>query len=339
MNSSTSSSEALASGRPEGGWWRFCRILLGTVAGALLLLLPFIYLMDPYDAGRPGLITRPGLRPQGPRTAGASRGRDPAFDAAILGNSHMQLLKPDNLNALTGRRFVSLIVPSTGPKEQFVLLDWFMRHHREQAQALILGIDGTWCVADPRLPNDKPFPFWLYAASLPDYARGLLRYGVLEEALRRVAWLLRRQPQRAPPDGYWDYEPIYTGLNAERYLSRLESEQSSTVINERGDFPAAARLDEILARLPGEMRVVLVHPPAYHTALPKPGSREMASDTACKAAYSALAVKRPHTAIVDWRGPVPESRDSTLWFDHTHYRQPIARKIEAQIGETLRALE
>ena len=54
--------------------------------GAAVLLIGILgaaYAIDPYDTGRSGLLKKPGVRPQGPRTANASRGRDPAFNAAV----------------------------------------------------------------------------------------------------------------------------------------------------------------------------------------------------------------------------------------------------------------
>src|SRR5215213_8083367 len=111
-----------------GAWRRFARDFVIGATAILGSLLAAAYAIDPFDTGRPGLFAKAGVRPQGPRTAGASRGRDPAFNAAIIGNSHIQLLSPERLQQLTGLAFVQLSVPATGPREQFVLIDWFARH-------------------------------------------------------------------------------------------------------------------------------------------------------------------------------------------------------------------
>ncbi len=254
MNSSTSSSDPGA----ERGWARFALVLVGVAASAMALMLAFLFVLDPFDTGRPGWIEKPGVRPQGPRTAAASRGRDPAFNAAIFGNSHVQLLSPERLNAQTGLAFVSLIAPATHPREQLALLDWFLRHHRgghdgPPAKAVIIGVDGNWCTADPALPNEKPFPFWLYERSLLAYAGGLIRFDLLEEAARRIDWLRKRNPPRARPDGYWDYEASNAAQGHEVRLEQrasLEKHEPAVPLNATGRFPAADRL----ARLCGCFR-------------------------------------------------------------------------------------
>ena len=83
---------------------------------ALVLIVTAVYAIDPYDTGRSSLLAKPGVRPQGPRTAAASRGRDQAFNGAIIGNSHIQLLSPERLKAATGLDFVQLSVPATRPE-------------------------------------------------------------------------------------------------------------------------------------------------------------------------------------------------------------------------------
>jgi hypothetical protein len=138
------------------------------------------YALDPFDTGRSPLFQKAGVRPQGPRTAGASRGRDPAFNAALFGNSRIQLLSPERLNALTGLFFVQLSVPGTGPKEQLTLINWFMRHHPE-ALAVVIGADKTWCTADAAMRGEHAFPYWLYSADVLEYARGLLRFDVIQK--------------------------------------------------------------------------------------------------------------------------------------------------------------
>src|SRR3954467_12540888 len=189
-----------------GAWRRFARDFAIGAAAILGSLLAIAYALDPFDTGRPGLFAKAGVRPQGPRTAGASRGRDPAFNAAGIGNSHIQLLSPERLDALTGLSFVQLSIVATGPKQQFAVVDWFMRHH-PGARALVIGADRFWCQPELAGLDQAPFPFWLYSRSLPEYLRGLLRFHVLEELPHRVGYLLAKRPARARPDGYWDYEP------------------------------------------------------------------------------------------------------------------------------------
>ncbi len=340
MSSSTSSSEP-GKPAPAARWGGFVRAFAVTAAAALIGTLTLAVLLDPYDTGRTPLSFSEGVRPQGPRTAAASRGRDPAFRAAIFGNSHIQLISPERLTQATGVPFVSLIAPGSRPREAMVLIDWFLRHHPATAEALVIGVDDYWCTGDPALPAALPFPYWLYAASLRDYLVGLMRFDVIEEFQRRLAFILARAPERARPDGYWDYEPNYAsqGYDADPAIrAKLDGSGEALTRNLTGRHPAAEKLKAQLAAAPAGLPVILVRPPVYRTALPAPGTPDAASEAACRDAFAALAAGRPRTALVDWRRDRPELRDPNQFFDHSHYRQPIARLVEADIAAALRTL-
>ena len=133
----------------QGEWGHFALSLVTAGALIVVIALAAAHFLDPYDTGRSPLVQRPGVRPQGPRQPGG-RGRDLAFNAAVFGNSRIQLLSPERLNGITGLSFVQLSVPGTGPKEQLTLIQWFMRHHPD-ARALVIGADKNWCTADPAM--------------------------------------------------------------------------------------------------------------------------------------------------------------------------------------------
>lgn len=341
MSSSTSSSEPDGACRSARAWTGFTHAFLAAAALLTAALLAAAFLLDPYDSGRSPLALKEGVRPQGPRTALASRGRDPAFRGAIFGNSHIQLISPEELRQLTGTPFVSLIAPATGPKETLALIDWFLRQRREPAQAIVIGIDSYWCTPDPALPNEKPFPFWLLSRSLPDYLIGLLRFDAVEELPRRIAFLTTQKTQRARPDGYWDYEADYRaqGYDTDPTLrARLQRRIETGGGNATGPFPAAAALEAAMRAAPAGTALVLVRPPVHATALPVPGSADAAADTACRQAFADLVARRPRSALIDWRIDRPELRDPNQFFDHSHYRQGIARLVEADIAAALAAL-
>jgi hypothetical protein len=330
MSSSTSSSEVR--------WRGFTAAFALAAAGLVLALLALAFLVDPYDSGRSPLTLKAGVSPQGPRTAAASRGRDPEFRGAIFGNSHIQLVSPEALKQQTGIPFVSLIAPATGPREALVLLDWFLRHRKEPAQALVLGIDVRWCTSDAALPVDKPFPFWLFERSPTAYLAGLLRFDVLEELPRRLRYQTAKAPQRARADGFWNYEEGYEvqGFHSDpaRRARLLEPIQTSGG-NATGPFPAAEQLRALLARLAPDVPVVLLRPPNFASALPVPGSADAAADAACRNAFAELAASRPRTALIDWRVDRRENREPDNYFDHSHYRLGIARLVEADIAAAL----
>ena len=338
MNSSISSFRS----RSEGAWRRFAATLLVVAAVMLGGVVALAYAVDPYDSGRSSLFAKLGVRPQGPRTAGASRGRDPAFDSAVVGNSHIQLLSPERLKAKTGLNFVQLAVPATGPKEQLVLVDWFLRH-RTAPRALVLGTDASWCTADRTLANAKPFPFWLYSADPIAYARGLVRFDILEELPRRFGYVFGRNTARARPDGYWDYEADYLGLGygANPVLrDRLEVHPGDGgPPNAAERFPAADALRDLASALPRDLALILVFPPTYLAFQPALGTPRAAADEACKAALRGAVAVHPGATVIDWRVDRPENRDPGHFFDQTHYRQPIAEAVEHDIAAALTPAE
>jgi hypothetical protein len=309
------------------------------VAGAMLAAFVLVAAaLDPYDTGRFALVSKAGVPPQGPRTANASRGRDPAFDGAIIGNSHAQLLNPQNLTDRLGFPVVSLTVPATGPKEQLLILDWFLRNRERTPRLVVIGVDGYWCGGDPAMPNWQPFPFWLYAASPFEYLGGLVRFGVMEELGRRLRYVAGRI-ERARPDGWWDYEDNYIGLGyvpGPAHDARLAPRLPTMPDNATGRFPAAEALRERLKGIPAQTQVVLVRPPVYVTGLPEAGSVAAARDASCAAAYASVAAQRPRTHLLDRRIEDMQTRDRALFFDHTHYRKPIAAGIEAAIADLVR---
>jgi hypothetical protein len=327
-SSSISSSDPLR-------WRDFAQAFLAAGAIIFVALIALAVVLDPYDAGRFALLKLKGVPEQGPRTANASRGRDPAFDAAIIGNSHIQLVSPQRLAEATGVPFVSLIVPATGPKEQLLLLDYFLRNRQRPVRAIVMGVDSYWCTPDPELKNWKPFPFWLYDASPSVYLAGLVRYDTLEKLTQRLqhaAGLLRRPLAR--PDGYWDYES-YRTWRAEIVGPDLAQRQTSSILNETGRFPAFVRLAATLAELPARLPVVIVRPPAYVTSLPEPGSRLEGSEAACRATLQQVVANRSRTALIDWRDDRPANRAIENYLDHTHYRASLARALEAEIAQAL----
>src|SRR5215218_10099268 len=175
-----------------GAWRRFARDFVFGATAILVSLLAITYALDPFDTGRPGLFAKAGVRPQAPRTAGASRGRDPAFNAAVIGNSHIQLLSPERLDALTGLSFVQLSIVATGPKQQFAVVDWFMRHH-PGARALVIAADRFWCQPELADPDQAPLPFWLDSRKRHECVLWLRRLQVLEELPRGNRYLLTKR--------------------------------------------------------------------------------------------------------------------------------------------------
>ena len=92
-----------------------------------------------------------------------------------------------------------------------------------------------------------------------------------------------------------------------------------------------------MAQVPGT-KLILLRPPVYRSALPRPGSPSERPDAGCRNAYAELAARRPLTTLIDWRRDRPELHDPNQFFDRSHYRQPLARLVEAEITAALEAM-
>jgi hypothetical protein len=324
----------------EGAWRRFSALAVLAAAGLLFGCLPLAVVVDPYDTGRVTLLSKGAVRPQGPRTAIAVRGRDPAYRGAIIGNSHIQLVEPAALGRLTGVPFVQLSIPGTGPAEQFAVLSWYLRHH-PQPEAIVLGADAFWCADDPAFPSGHPFPGWLLG-DWPTYLRGLLRFTTVQETVNRLGWLANARRKVAVADGWWNYENDYLvqGYGRDPKLAdRLENRAGPEPEPHRaGPFPIGPEFRAALAAIPAATPVVLVLPPVYAASEPPPGSPRAAAEAACRATILTELGRHARSAVVDWRNGRPQSRDPALFFDQSHYRLPVAEALTGEIASAITRL-
>lgn len=305
-------------------------------AGAFALAVAALLALDPYDTGRHGLFGRVGPHPGGAWRVNASRAADPAFNAAVIGNSRMQMLQPWTLDALTGLRFVNLAVPGSAPEEMRLVALAFLRNH-PQTGALVMGVDEWWC--EPQLRSREKFPAWLYSDDPVAYFTGLLRWQSLEMIPRRLARLLGRSPA-ARPDGYEDYTVHYARLTgAERAQRRMQDGSGPWDSDNPGArFPAVAVLADILAAAPAGAPVALVWPPTHVSRLPQPGSPAATTAALCRKALAEAAERRGRVVFVDWGGDLPVNRDSRNFHDETHYVRAVAERLSAAVGEALARL-
>ncbi len=294
----------------------------------LSVLAAFIVTVDPYDSGRFFALLPPGVADEAPRTANASRGRDPQFTSAIFGNSYSQLLDPARLSAATGLRFVQMTVPGTGPREQMALLNWFRRSHR-RIDVVVLGVDETWCDTDPALPLLNPFPFWLYGDT-PEFVAHHLSLRTLTLGARRIGMALGRTP-RTDPAGYWDYESgrvwNYRPAPADNVLLDMSPRAGYGLA-----FPAADLLSREIGGLPAETRLVVQMPPQFRGALPPSGTEKFVRLTGCKHEIMQRVAMRPNSVVLDFLRDTPDTRDPENFMDGGHIRAPIARMIEQKIA-------
>jgi hypothetical protein len=310
-------------------WQRFVTVLLMTLCLGGGAAFGFILLVDPYDSGRFGLRWLSGIVDEDPRTASASRGRDPRFNSAVIGNSHGQLIDPAQLSVGKDLSFVQLTVPGTGPSEQLTLLRWFMAHH-EHIGAIVLVADQSWCTQDPALPIANPFPFWLYADSNAEYAVDALRSAALDRGWRRILLALGLRHE-SDPTGFWDYERGRVWAFAPNVPEGLTP--ASGIRSPRRPFPAIENLEAMLRQLPPDARLIVVFPPVFVTELPAAGSDTAELMAECKGAFSRLVDGRG--TFIDFAVDGESARDPANFMDPSHYRASLARKLDAAIVAAL----
>jgi hypothetical protein len=327
MTSSTSDSD-------RNAWRRWLVVFGGVYFGLGALLFALLLMVDPYDTGRFPSFGLVGIGDNSMRTADASRGRDPHFNAAVVGDSTGQRLDPYRLSQGSGFRFIQLSIPQLGPEEQLAMLHWVMENHKDY-RALVIVTDPLWCSPDPNRPLDNPFPFWLYRGDL-EYLANVVSSKAVDRAVWRIEIALGvRQP--VDPVGFTDYL---------RGGHRPEYETPPPVTPEAlGEGPLSPglpwveRLGEFLAGVPQNVRVVLVIPPVYYTALPETGSRQAGRIDTCKAALRQLVADRPRGSLLDFRRDVEGTHDASDFVDLVHFRHKLAHRVEDAIIARLRAVD
>jgi hypothetical protein len=368
------SADSIDKSHSHAQWRRFVQTFLRVFVMAMLLLYLAILLIDPFDTRFLPSLHLSGPVDTDPRTAVVSRGRDERFDAAIIGNSHAQLLNPARLDPATGLKFVHLTMHGSGPGEQLTAWAWFARHHAHP-RAIVLGADAAWCMSDREPPISQPFPFWLYSGDPLDYYLNIFSTLSLERAWRRIALALGLS-EPLDPTGYWDYEtgavwafrptipnqanppPVSVRAFSRRADAGIPRDRATNVeprARERDDlrrvpvnldgkrssdapmsFPAIARLAGAIEALPADVAVIIVMPPVFYTALPSAGSPDEVRFAHCKYALATLVDGRPHSGFIDLRVDSSLARDPINFMDMTHYRGQTARLIETRIAKVLR---
>lgn len=332
MNLSTSSSETASA----GAWNKWLLACGGAFAATLVVVWAFLLLVDPYDTGRFSVLKQSGIFNRDPRTANASRGRNPLFNAALIGNSNGQALNPGRLSAATSLRFVQLTVPKTGPLEQLTMLGWFISHH-EKIGAIVVVADATWCTSDQTPPLAHPFPFWVYGGNI-DYVRHLFSWHALELAFRRIRLALGLHQPTRPSDGFWDYETgkVWSFRPKPRARAKpVPTALADTDVTPQISFPSIDRLDSVVAGLSPLSVVVVVVPPVFADTMPARNSPQALRMAQCKAALARIVVERPRGGFLDFNLENAMTRDPANFMDFTHYRSAVARQIERSIATVI----
>jgi len=332
MSSSTSTTERAA-------WRRALWVYPVVSLAAAALALALIVVIDPYDTGRFTLLDGYGVPAAfGQRLTAASLGREPDTDAAIIGNSTIQLLDPARLLEQTNWRFVSLAMTLTRPVEQLAVARWLARHHdgkrKPALKALVIGLDKTWCQADGKIDTPQPFPHWLYGDNTLDYVAALFNMRSINAAIRKLKVISGAEP-RMRPDGYRNLE-LLLAADGPAVGADLDLSVHATAASGTGNFAAVRMLSEFVPMVPATTVVVLVFVPHYAADLPLSDTAASREIDQCKAAYGEIAANRPNTVILDYLKTDGLTSDRGNFWDRLHYRMPIARLIETDIAAVVR---
>jgi hypothetical protein len=332
MTSSISSSDSVAVAETAAEWRRWLVAFLGVLVIGASLILGFLIAVDPYDTGKFGLLSIDGVNDQNTVTAIPSRARDLQFDSAVIGNSTVQRLNPAELSQATGLHFVQLYKIGGTPGEILTILDLFMRKH-PHPRALIIGADPFWCWHEREEPAQN-LPYWLYDQSFLEYAVRLISWRSIEHAFQRISIGLGYH-QRAIVDGFFNYEEIWPpGLF--RDAARPRDPAPTTTAAERKMFPAIARLDAAIKKIPSDVPIILFVPPTLATTVPQPGTVAAIEREACNAALERTVAGRPHSRFINYRIDNALTRNLDDFADFVHYRGAVAEKISQGIIATLR---
>ena len=305
---------------------------LGVPLVGACLILAFLIAIDPYDTGKFGLVNIEGVDDQNTITAIPSRARDPQFDSAVIGNSTVQLLNPAELSQATGLRFVQLYKIGGSPPEELAVLDLFMRKHPRPG-ALIIGADPLWCGHNRDEPAQN-LPYWLYDRSFFEYAVRLMSWQSIEHAFQRISIGLGWH-QRAIVNGFFNYEEIWPPGTFHAINLPRDPDPAATA-TAREVFPAIARLDTAIGKIPSDVPIVLFVPPTFYTTVPQPGSVAAIEQEACNAALARTVAGRPRSRFINYRVDNALTRDRTNFADFIHYRGAIAERISQGIIASLR---
>jgi hypothetical protein len=340
MNSSTSSSDRFpwpAEPEAEDLWRRFGARTLAMFVALVCLFYVVAVPLDPYDTGLLTPLKQTGTFAKGPRIGNASRVRDERFDAAIFGNSHIMSLSPSRLSDASGFHFAMLAIPGTDALEQMQVVDAYLTRH-SPPRAAMFAIDAEYCQTALVTNNQHPFPDWLYSPRLADYLVGLAQWETLPAIGQRAALLFGlKRPQ--PPDGTMD---IFDGHKPDAAADEARvaaSPRSGFTGDAAADRPALDLLAQLLDRLPPSTRVVLVLPPIAPSMLPPPDTASAASLAACKGSLAALTKRKRNIAVVDWMRDDPALSGPGKFFDGSHYFEPVARRVEADVVAALNAAQ
>jgi len=319
----------------QSDWRRVIVACLAAFVGALAVFFLTVIVIDPFDSGRFPTFMPSGSPDDRAPTINISRGRDPRFDAVLLGSSRAVLVDPRRIADLTGYRFVEMAALGATVREQMTFLHWF-GGHRPNVEAVIIATDQAWCELDPSLPGEVDFPYGLYSDSTLEYLKTTLSSRTLRFMKERIQYALGRMPG-VDREGYYDSEAkiAWPGPST----AQRNWPMATTTTLPKVTLPGLRMLDATLKEVPGEPFIVMWMPPYYVNALPPSGSEAALDLEACKDALREWTRRRGRATFVDFAIDTPESADPRNFLDSDHARNRYIRLLEPRIAAALNALK
>lgn len=316
------------------------------------LLYIFVILADPYDnlPISPNIDRVPVSKLQ--RLFHPALARKTEFDSAVIGNSNIRLLKPQQLNTIFDAQFVNLGMDAASPWEQQQILNVFIANH-ESINNVIFGLDYLWCY--DKFANKKfvagrqarDFPEWMYDEK-PYNNFPPLNLTVLEHSWLQILSSVGLRPSEYGRDGYHEFTGpmedyklakarinIYGSSKPKPFKTVKKPVKKSRKQRAKLPFVALNRLDQMLAALPATANKVIIFSP-YHAYFQSPArSHNGIVWQECKKRTAALASKYPNSYVLDFMIKSPITREDSNYWDVKHYTVAVAQELGIIIGDAV----
>jgi hypothetical protein len=350
LNSSTSSSETVAR---QVAWRRYVRVAMGTIIGVLALCYGFLLLVDPYDnlPFSPDFDRKQVISSQ--RFFYPALARNPRFDSAIIGNSSVRLLRPEQLNGSLGGNFVNLAMNAASSWEQRQIFNVFQRSH-ETIENVLIGIGvHNWCgeVGTHEkfigMYTAKDFPEWMYDEKTSNNLPRLDTTS-LHHAWKQLLYMTGMRGGRFGDDGYTvftnpqsEYDikkarfKIYSSTSPKERKPQLPPVEMSSTERSEIPLPALVWLWQMLDTLPSSTRKIIVFAPQHVYYQSTPGSRQEIVWAECKQRIAEVASTRSNAFVIDFMFPSEITTTDSNYWDPMHYNIHVAEKLGNLIGEAV----
>ena len=300
----------------------------------LAIVYAFVAVVDPWNI----LPLSPPL-PRVPVSSNArfampSLARSPAFDSAVIGSSSSRLLRPAELDALFGGRFVNLAMNAATAWEQRQMLGLFTRTH-PAARVVIIGLDNAWCTEVPERTTGRPFPEWMYDGPRWRGYLHILNLYAVQESASELWTMLGLKRRRYGLDGYTSFVPPESAYDPARVAAAFARWGVPPVIPATDAphvLPTLPMLADALRALPPGTRKIVFFTPSHVSFQGVPGSDYAAMLAACKQQVRQIAAGVANTAVVDFLVPSPITSERSSYWDPVHYRVPIADRVMADLA-------